>query len=136
NVFFDPKSAQSALPHFSSGARDDFQQRAYVDAYLRHFDVEHPQFDGSNPVSSVYGGRMVLPEHVHLWAWDARPYPYFPDLTDVWGDGPNWERGHWLNGLLGNAMLAGLIAAILSDHGFSDFGIADVHALIGGYLVN
>jgi hypothetical protein len=31
-VFFDPKSAQSALPYFSSGARDDFQQRAYVDA--------------------------------------------------------------------------------------------------------
>ena len=80
NVFFDPKSAQSALPYFSSGARDDLQQRAYVDAYQRFFDVDHPDFDGSNPVSSVYGGRMVDPAHLHLWAWDARPYPYFPDL--------------------------------------------------------
>jgi len=136
NVFFDPKSAQSALPYFSSGARDDFQQRGYIEAYQRFFDSDHPEFDGSNPVSPIYGGRMIAPEHMHLWAWDARPYPYFPDLTDVWGDGPNWERGHWLNGRLGNASLAGLIAAVLADHRFSDFAVADVHALLGGYLVN
>jgi hypothetical protein len=136
NVFFDPKSAQSALPHFSSGARDDFQQRAYVEAYQRFFDTDHPEFDGSNPVSPVYGGRMVPPAHMHRWAWDARPYPYFPDLTDVWGDGPNWERGHWLNGRLGNASLAALIEAVLRDHKFSDFAVADAYALLGGYLVN
>ena len=80
NVFFDPKSSESSLPYFSSGARDDAQQRTYVDAYQRFFDVDHPEFDGSNPVSPVYGGRMVDPAHLHLWAWDARPYPYFPDL--------------------------------------------------------
>ena len=113
NVFFDPKSAESALPYFSSGARDDFQQRAYHRAYQRFFDADHPGFDGSNPVSPVYGGRMIDPAHLHLWAWDARPYPYFPDLTDVWSDGANWERGHWLNGRLGAASLAGLIAAVL-----------------------
>lgn len=136
NVFFDPKSAQSALPYFSSGARDDFQQRAYVEAYQRFFDVDHPEFDGSNPVSSVYGARMIAPEHMHLWAWDARPYPYFPDLPDVWSDGANWERGHWLNGRLGQASLAGIIEAVLRDHGFTEYEIADVYALLGGYLVD
>ena len=103
-----------------------------MEAYQRFFDTSHPEFDGSNPVSSVYGGRMMPPAHMHLWAWDARPYPYFPDLTDVWGDGPNWERGHWLNGRLGRASLAGLIAAVMQDHGFTDFAVADVYALIGG----
>ncbi len=44
---------------------------------------------------------MVDPAHLTLWAWDARPFPYFPDLTDVWSDGANWERGHWLNGTAG-----------------------------------
>jgi hypothetical protein len=135
NVFFDPKSSESFLPYFSSGARDDAQQRAYADAYQRFFDADHPEFDGSNPVSPVYGGRMVDPAHLHLWAWDARPYPYFPDLADVWSDGANWERGHWLNGRLGQATLAGLIAAVMQDHGFSDFSIEDVHAAVGGYLV-
>jgi hypothetical protein len=74
NVFFDPKSAQSALPYFSSGERDDVAQRAYLAAFQRFFDPGHPEFDGSNPISPVYGGRMVDPAHMHLWAWDARPF--------------------------------------------------------------
>ncbi|MGH6922561.1 MAG: baseplate multidomain protein megatron, partial [Propylenella sp.] len=136
NVFYDPKSAQSAVPYYSSGARDDVQQRAYVDAYQRFFDAAHPEFDGSNPVSSVYGGRMADPAHLTLWAWDARPYPYFPDLTNVWSDGANWERGHWLNGRLGEVRLAGLIERVLADHAFADYAVEDVHSLLGGYVVN
>lgn len=136
NVFFDPKSAQSALPYFSDGGRDDLAQRRYIEAFQRFFDPEHPDFSGSNPLSPVYGGRMVPPAHLHLWAWDARPYPYFPERDDVWSDGANWERGHWLNGRLGVVSLDALIGAILSDHGFSDYAISDVHALLGGYLVN
>ena len=136
NVFFDPKSAQSALPYFSDGGRDDLQQRNYVEAFQRFFDPTHPGFDGSNPVSSVYGGRMLDPAHLHLWAWDARPYPWFPALTDVWSDGANWERGHWLNGRLGSVTLAALIEAVLADHGFADHDIADVHGVLGGYVVN
>ena len=63
NVFFDPKSSESFAPYFSNAARDDFQQRVYVDAYQRFFDPEHPHFNGSNPVSSVYGERMLDPAH-------------------------------------------------------------------------
>ncbi len=136
NVFFDPKSAESTLPYFSSGARDDFQQRAYIDAYQRFFDPGHPHFNGSNPVSGVTGDRMLDPAHITLWAWDARPYPYFPDLTDVWSDGANWERGHWLSGRLGQATLAGVIESVLNDHAFGDYAISDTYAILGGYVVN
>ncbi len=136
NVFVDQKSSESELPYFSSGARDDFQQRAYIDAYQRFFDIDHPGFNGSNPVSSVYGGRMLDPAHLTLWAWDARPFPYFPDLTDVWSDGSNWERGHWLNGRLGQATVSGIVDAVLADHAFSDYAIFDVAAAVGGYVVN
>jgi hypothetical protein len=136
NVFYDPKSAQSALPYFSSGARDDLAQRSYVDAFQRFFDVDHPGFDGSNPVSPIYGARMVDPAHMHLWAWDARPYPYFPQCTDVWSDGPNWELGHWLNGRLGSVTLAALIDAIMLDHSFTDYSVEDAYGVAGGYVVN
>ncbi len=136
NVFFDPKSSESEAPYFSNASRDDFQQRAYVDAYQRFFDPDHPHFNGSNPVSSVTGERMLDPAHMTLWAWDARPYPYFPDLADVWSDGANWERGHWLNGRLGQATLSGVIESVLRDHAFADYAIADVYALVGGYVVN
>ena len=136
NVFHDPKSAQSALPHFSSGARDDMAQRAYLDAFQRVFDPAHPDYRGGNPVSPVYGGRMIDPAHIHLWAWDARPYPAFPSLAEVWSDGGNWLVGHWLNGRLGSVTLAGLISAIIDDHGFTAFRIADVHGVLGGAVVN
>ena len=136
NVFYDPKSAQSGVPHYSSGVRDDVQQRAYIEAYQRFFDIAHPKFDGSNPASSVYGAPMVDPAHVTLWAWDARPYPYFPDLAEVWSDGANWERGHWLNGRAGQARLAALVEAVMADHAFTDFAIEDVHGLLDGAVVN
>ena len=34
------------------------------------------------------GSSMVV--NKFLWTWDARPYPYWPDLLDVWSDGDNW----------------------------------------------
>ena len=41
---------------------------------------------------------MVDMDRAHAWAWDARPFPAFPARSDLWGDGPNYDRGHWLNG--------------------------------------
>ena len=42
----------------------------------------------NNPVSGVYGGAddRARPRP-HAWAWDARPFPAFPTLADVWTDG-------------------------------------------------
>ena len=47
-----------------------------------------------------------------IWAWDARPYPFWPDLTKIWSDGGCWSRGHWLNGKLGLTMLKTVIQDI------------------------
>ena len=104
NVFFDPKSSESFTPHFSRGWRDDAIQRAYLEAtYLWWGEA------ANNPVSSVYGGRMVHVPECAAWTWDARPYPFFPALTDVWTDGANWRLGHWLTGRLGAVSLAALV---------------------------
>jgi hypothetical protein len=43
----------------------------------------------NNPVSSLSGDRMVHIPDCAAWTWDARPYPFFPELTDVWTDGAN-----------------------------------------------
>ena len=37
---------------------------------------------------------MVHVPECAAWTWDARPYPFFPALTDVWTDGANWRLGH------------------------------------------
>jgi hypothetical protein len=41
---------------------------------------------------------MVDTSRIYIYTWDARPFPQFPELTNVWSDGPNWERGHWITG--------------------------------------
>jgi hypothetical protein len=67
----------------------------------------------NNPPSDVYDGRML--RQVTLWTWDARPYPAFPLLGDVWGDAPNHRTGHWLSGRLGAVASDELAAAVASD---------------------
>ncbi|HEX5498469.1 MAG TPA: glycoside hydrolase TIM-barrel-like domain-containing protein, partial [Thermomicrobiales bacterium] len=88
NVFYDPKSSESLLPHYSRGTRDDLIQRRGIEAVLTWWAA-------NNPVSSVYGGPMI--GLLAVWTWDARPYPAWPSRTDAWGDGALWPLGHWLN---------------------------------------
>ncbi len=101
NVFYDPKSSESALPYYSTGATNSLIQRRYLNAMLRFFNPSDPDFtDDRNPQSPVYGGRMVDLSRVMIYTWDARPYPCFPQYTSIWSDGPNWIYGHWIDGKL------------------------------------
>ncbi|MCL1629896.1 glycoside hydrolase/phage tail family protein [Roseibaca sp. V10] len=132
NVFFDPKSSESFVPYFSRGWRDDAIQRAYLEgSYLWWGDA------ANNPTSSVYGDRMVHVPECAAWTWDARPYPFFPALTDVWTDGPNWRLGHWLTGRLGAVSLAALVRHLCLRAGLPEERI-DVSGLWGaveGYVI-
>lgn len=139
NVFIDPKSSESALPHFSAGARDDVNQRRALEAHLSWWSDSHPEHPaGDNPVSPSYGGPMVDPDGIYLWTWDARPFPAFPLYGDVWADGGNWQLGHWLNGRLGGLTLKGLIQAVLADHGVSsdDIQVQGLAGGLDGYIAN
>ncbi len=132
NVFVDAKSAASALPHFSSGNRDDMIQRAGLDALHRYWGVEA----GNNPVSPVYGAAMVDVERMAIWAWDARPYPAFPYLETVWSDGVNHARGHWLNGRMGALELRALVAAVCERAGFTDTDVSGLSGTVEGFIID
>jgi len=126
NLFQDPKSAESALPPFSSGARDDRMQRRALEAVLGHFDA-------NNPVSSVYGGPML--EAADAWCWDARPWPAFPACEEVWADASGWRSGHWLNGRL-HGETRDLIQALLERGGVDAFEIGALSGEVDGYVVD
>ncbi|MDN2583261.1 glycoside hydrolase/phage tail family protein [Aquibium sp. ELW1220] len=137
NVFSDPKSSESGLPHFSHGGRDDLAQRRFIETHLSFWGPEAPGFaPEANPLSPVYGGRMVDPQRIYLWAWDARPFPAFPLAGDVWGDGGNWLAGHWLNGRLGNPSSGDLVAAILADHGLGAGETDGAAGWASGYVIS
>lgn len=135
NVFFDRKSSESALPHFSRGMRDDFLQRCALEACLRYWRAAVGT--EKNPLSPLYGGPMVDPDGVYLWAWDARPWPLFPDSETLWADGENWQTGHWLNGRLGSIGLESLIRALLRDFQIpeEEWSLSQIEGVLDGFII-
>ena len=93
-TFSRPEIVGECDPLLSTGVRDDLVQRRFCEAMLAYWDTDHPDHvAGSNPVSGVSGGRMVRQSRTHLLDLDARPFPAFPYLLDVWGDAENWRPG-------------------------------------------
>ena len=116
NVFPDMKSSEGGLPYFSRGFRDDLMQQCALEATLRHFDPSAPGYEaGNNPQSNVYGAPMVDPARIYFWAWDARPFPAFPDLSSYWTDAANWQSGHWLNGRLEGVPVGTLVETLAGE---------------------
>jgi hypothetical protein len=136
NVFPDPKSAENAIPYFSDGGRSDLAQQRFLGAHASYWDPADADFEeANNPLSPVYGGRMVDVGRVYVWAWDARPFPAFPARGDRWTDGSNWHCGHWLNGRLGSPDAGALINAILADHGLPPAEVAGADGTLHGYVI-
>ncbi len=130
NKFLDPKSSESSSPRYSNGQRDDFVQVQYLKAMLGYWS--DPQI---NPVSDIYGGPMVDMENVYVWAWDARPYPTFPNLRSQWSDGANYARGHWLNGRSGSRTLASVVTEICHGAGVTDIDVSRLYGVVRGYAI-
>ncbi|WP_170752597.1 baseplate multidomain protein megatron [Ruegeria lacuscaerulensis] len=130
NKFLDPKSSESSLPVYSNGQRDDFMQVQYLRAVLGYWS--DPKI---NPISDVYGGPMVDMSNAYVWAWDARPFPAFPNQRSQWSDGKNYARGHWLNGRSGSRTLASVVAEICHGAGVTDIDTTELHGIVRGYVI-
>ncbi|ARO14281.1 hypothetical protein BVG79_00929 [Ketogulonicigenium robustum] len=131
NKFLDPKSSESALPYYSNGLRDDFIQLQYLRALTQHYADP-----ANNPPSDLYDGPMIEMDYAHVWAWDARPFPWFPARQNLWSDGTNYDRGHWLNGRAGGRALQSLVGEICTG---AQMGPVDTSALWGtvhGYALD
>jgi uncharacterized protein (TIGR02217 family) len=104
SVFFDPASTESLTAFWSiwnpsesiAGGywprRDDNLALLALQAIYEYWVT-----DGNN-ATSASGVPMIQPAFMSVWNWDARPFPVFPNLTEVWGDTGNWAAGQWLDG--------------------------------------
>ncbi|WP_298433130.1 glycoside hydrolase/phage tail family protein [uncultured Jannaschia sp.] len=131
NRFVDPKSSESGLPHYSDGRRDDAMQMQYLRAFLSHWSAP-----GVNALSDVDGRPMVDLGHSFAWAWDTRPWPAFPELSDYWSDGANHARGHWISGRSAAQPLATVIKAICLRAGVRAVDVSGVHGVVRGYAID
>ncbi len=132
NVFVDAKSIESAVPYYSGGQQDAQVQQAFIKAVQGFWAASGTQ----NPVSTIYGAPMVDATKLFYWCWDARPFPAFPARVDVWSDGANFARGHWLNGRISIVDLGSLITAIAARFGFSDIDASAVEGLVDGFVLD
>ncbi|MEL7114210.1 MAG: glycoside hydrolase/phage tail family protein [Pseudomonadota bacterium] len=128
NKFIDPKSSESQLPYFSNGRRDDVIQAQYLRAITSYWNDP-----SNNPASELDGAPMVAMDKAHVWAWDARPYPYFPGNAALWSDGENYLLGHWLNGRAGGRSLDALVAEVAKAAGVDDIDVSKLYGLVRGY---
>ncbi len=133
NVFHDPKSSESVYPHYSSGARDDAAQRAYLQAVIEYWEDT-----GNNPVSGLYSGRMVRRPWTTVWAWDARMGPSFPQDEAAWADAPNWETGHWISGRLGAAPARETVLHLLRKYGVpsADYEVRPMAGVVDAVVID
>ena len=129
NVFYDPNSSEGKIPYFAVQSRDDIIQRRYLEVFLNYY----ADGNGENPISSVYGDKMLDTSNIFIWAYDARPYPLFPLLTEVWADGDNWNYGHWLNGRIGAVPIDQLILQFTGDIAAD---VSRINGQVEGYIVN
>ncbi len=117
NLFYDPKSAESAIPPYSSGARDDLFQRRAISVAL-----------------AFWQGQSLVEEAL-VWAWDGRPWPHYPVRSDIWSDGENWQFGHWLNGRSGLIELSEIVEALASDAGVP-VDVQGLNGFVEGFAVD
>jgi hypothetical protein len=119
NVFWDPDSSESFFPRLSKGRIDTLAQRAAIAA-------TEQQWEGS-----------AMIERTFLWTWDARPFPFWPDLNTVWTDGELWRYGHWVNGKFGLSGLAAIVAQLCLRAGLSqnDFDVSRLQGLVDGFVL-
>ena len=132
NVFTDPKSSESQTPYFSSGLRDDLIQRRFLEAVYEYWSAS----SGNNPTSSIYTAPMIDMASLHVWTWDARPFPDFPARLDFWSDGANWQLGHWLTGRVGQVPLPDLIRDLSNSVGLSEIDVSRVEGLVTGFAID
>lgn len=130
NKFLDPKSSESSLPAFSTGARDDLIQLQYLRATYGYWGEA-----ARNPVSPVYGGPMIDMARAHVWCWDSRPFPAFPNAQEVWSDGANHPRGHWITGRTASQPLEAVIAELCQAAGVAEHDVSGVRGLVRGFSI-
>ncbi|QBY02606.1 hypothetical protein E2K80_03140 [Rhodophyticola sp. CCM32] len=129
NKFLDAKSSENALPYFSNGRRDDLIQTQYLRALIGYWSDP-----ANNPVSMIYDGPMVDVSKAHVWAWDARPWPAFPNDRALWSDGVNYGRGHWISGRISGQPLSMVVAEICEKAGVTEYDVSALYGFVRGHV--
>lgn len=127
NVFYDPRSAESLFPRAGRGRIDYQAQREAINATEDYLEARNLESGNANLVPQRF-----------LWTWDARPFPFFPDLRKAWADYLLYPTGHWVNGKLGGSTLGSIVAQLLQRVGLTpaDYDVSRLQDAVEGFIVD
>ncbi len=124
NVFVDPTSSEGYYPRGSRQRVDFHAQKQALEATVDFWDTQ----------TSISGNANLVAQKF-VWTWDARPYPAWPNLSTVWSDAPLWVTGHWVQGKLGSASLAAVVADILHKVGITAYDVSQLDDTLDGFII-
>ena len=118
NVFYDPNCSDGGAPKHSNENTDFAIQRSAISHFIDYWNTQE------------------YVENMFLWCFDARPYPEWPH-ANIWRDSYLWEKGHWINGKIGNQSLAAVIANISSKCGLqlTDIDVSMLDEEVFGFFI-
>ena len=116
----EPYKDIDELPSYSTGESNFYAQRLAIEA-------TEETFENSEYVENKF-----------LYYWDGRPYPYFPNRTDIWEDGNNWAYDYSLNGKSGLSNAKVSISQIFKDAEIDPNLIESINLdeFINGFVIN
>ncbi|MDR2777982.1 MAG: glycoside hydrolase TIM-barrel-like domain-containing protein [Rickettsiales bacterium] len=116
----EPYKGVGSLPKYSSGSSDFYSQRIAIEA-----------------TEEVFANSAMV-ERKLVYCWDIRPYPFFPNRTDLWPDGSSWQQDYCLNGKTGISNANVLIYQLFKDADIDEELIENVNVdeFIDGFVIN
>ena len=128
--------ASSRTPDGGGGASETWATAAQLWGRIRPIGGTEVFDTDANPSSSLYDAPMIDLDHAFVYAWDARPYPAFPNNTLAWGDGGSWRQGHWLNGRIASQPLSAAVADLIQSHDFDALDVSRLTGVVPGYVID
>lgn len=116
----EPYKAAGDFPKYSLGSSDFFAQRIAIEATEELFK------------NSEYLENRIV------YYWDARPYPFYPNRTDIWSDGTIWKYDYSLNGKIGISNANILIYQLFRDANIDTELIENIEVdeFVDGFVIN
>ncbi|MBA3326509.1 MAG: hypothetical protein H0T41_14985 [Rhodobacteraceae bacterium] len=74
-------------------------------------------------------------DRAHVWAWDARPWPDFPERLETWIDGLNYDLGHWINARIALPALAEIVSDVCARSGVREVEVSELYGAATGFMI-
>ena len=102
--------------------------------YSKGIEDKNAQYNAIKATLTKWGNSQMV-TNMFIWSWDIRPYPYFPQKSDVWKDAASWFKGHWINGKANLNNLSDILEDIMKNAPEIESDASKIEQKIDGLII-